>query len=149
MSTATVDLARMGPLGADDFVACANGTRLQVCRATVQSAQGAQRITLILLPSDDNSSPMFASYREVAAEEPPGTIPALVTHGLEEQSTVTIDPVHEPYACPIAAAVAVMRASWGWDESPSMRINVNGRRIAVVPHYSGAAWQTTITADAV
>jgi hypothetical protein len=135
-------------VGAEDFIAYANGTRHQVCRATVRSARDAQRILLILLSQEGESSQPLASLTELAASEPPGAISAFVAHGLEDRSIVTVDPVHVAHSSQIAAAVAVMRASWAWDQSPAMRISVNGRRFAVVPRYSGTTWEATITPDA-
>jgi hypothetical protein len=148
MNTATVQLKRTGPLTTEDFVAFASGARLQVCRAIVQSAGISHRVTLLLLPSAEADAPGSGPPGQPAADEPTGTITALVAQTEQAQSTVTIDSAHEKFASSVAAAVAVMRASWGWEETPQMCIHVNGTRIVVEPRYSGTTWEATI-ADAV
>ncbi|HWT03037.1 MAG TPA: hypothetical protein VN256_22495 [Pyrinomonadaceae bacterium] len=41
---------------------------------------------------------------------------------------------------PVAAAVAVIKASWGWDESERLLIRVNDREMRVRAHYDGGRW---------
>lgn len=40
-----------------------------------------------------------------------------------------------------AVAVAVLKAAWAWDESPSFTISVNGKDYAVATEFDGIAWQ--------
>jgi hypothetical protein len=42
-----------------------------------------------------------------------------------------------------AAAVAVVKSSWGWDESDPMLVRVNGNEIRVRPRYHGNCWTVT------
>jgi hypothetical protein len=149
MFTATVELARVGPLSAEDFVAYGSGARLQMCRATVHTAQGEHRIALVLLLPEHESPLVRPSIEELVSVESAGTIPALVAGGSCEQSLVTIGLEHEEHAPLVAAAVAVMRASWGWEETTPMRIRVNDRPMVVAPRYAGTTWETTIEADSV
>ncbi len=40
----------------------------------------------------------------------------------------------------LAAAVAVIKASWGWDESPSIVVKVNDVEVRVLPRFDGNNW---------
>ncbi|HJU55026.1 MAG TPA: hypothetical protein VJ715_10650 [Pyrinomonadaceae bacterium] len=44
---------------------------------------------------------------------------------------------------PVAAAVAVFKTSWGWDESESFLIRVNDREMRVRAHSDGSEWVVT------
>jgi hypothetical protein len=49
----------------------------------------------------------------------------------------------------VAAAVTCYKVSWGWDESPSIVVNVNGRRVTmVVSQEAGDGWLQLLGSEA-
>ncbi|HKP45450.1 MAG TPA: hypothetical protein VJT50_02550 [Pyrinomonadaceae bacterium] len=43
----------------------------------------------------------------------------------------------------VAAALAVVKRSWGWDETDPIVVRVNGNAVPVHAHYSGNIWAVT------
>jgi hypothetical protein len=143
---ATVDLFSAGPPGAPELVEHHAGQHLLVCRATVQQAEMVDRIVLFM-PSP-GSEVTLASLAAAIAAEPAGTIGVLVRDGGEGQIAVEIRRDQEPRAFPIAAATAVMRASWGWEESRTVHVSVNAIPQAIAPRDTRDGW-AAIATDAV
>ena len=52
-----------------------------------------------------------------------------------------LDRSFDPFS--VAAAVAVVKASCGWDESPRMTIHINGAEIAILPRFEDGKWFAT------
>jgi len=150
MSAATVRLTRTAdPLGPDDFVAHPSGRLLQVCRATVGMADATQRVALVLPADADAAAIMLDSLGAILAEESVGTIVALLRETGEGWATVEVSRQHETRSLSVAAAAAVMQASWGWDESRTIVVAVNGIPIAVEPRFTGESWTVGVATPAV
>lgn len=43
----------------------------------------------------------------------------------------------------VAAAIGVIKAKCGWDESPSMIVKINNTEVSVWPRFDGQAWSAT------
>jgi hypothetical protein len=99
------------------------------------------------LPSP-GSEVTLASLDAAIAAEPAGTIGVLVRDGGEGQIAVEVGRDQELRVFPIAAATAVMRASWGWEESRTVHVSVNAIRQAIAPRYTRDGW-AAIATDAV
>ena len=138
MVFATVHL-KTTPLGPDDFVDQPSG-RMLACRATVASPDGLARITLFMATDGDRSPSTLDSLPPLMVAEPAGTIGALVRETAEGRATVEVNREDEPNSRSVAAAVAVMRASWGWDESPAIIVTVNSAALTIAPQFTSDGW---------
>jgi hypothetical protein len=148
--TAAVRLATIGPLGADDFATDAAGRTFQVCRAAVQTPEGEIRVALHWPVAADPTSSSLASLTELTSRNSPGIIAALVRESAEGRVTAEVDQTDEVHAPAVAAAAAIMRVSWAWDESATIAVAVNGKCIPLAPRFNGEVWQTVeIGADAI
>ena len=151
MSTATVRLSRPATLSADDFMQRADdGGLLQVCRAAVQTPDVRARVALFW-PADPNAASLTLAELAVAsAGEPAGTVAALVRAAAEGRVALELPRGSEAYAPAVAAVAAVMRVSWAWDESPAIRVTVNGAHATLAPRFTDGVWEAVeIPADAV
>jgi hypothetical protein len=73
------------------------------------------------------------------ASENPQSVIALIVREFDGSATVLSEPEsYEPF--PVAAAVAVFKASWGWEEASPLLVNVNGAEIAVRARFNGDTW---------
>jgi len=141
MSVFTVRLLRTVPLGPEDFVTLPSGEVLQICRAAVDTADGVKSITLFL--ASDAAPLTLNSLVTVLAAEASGTIGALVRTEADGRATVELAREHGAHTPAVAAATAVMRASWAWDESPTIIVTVNGATIPVAPRFTDDGWTAT------
>jgi hypothetical protein len=72
------------------------------------------------------------------ANENPQSVIALIVRDSEGKATVLSEPQgYEQF--PVAAAVAVFKASWGWDEANLFSVNINGAEIEVRASFKGDA----------
>ena len=134
MSTTTVRLSRTGPPGTHDFVAHPSG-QLQVCRATVATGDRIEHFTLFL-PADTQAAPIAFDSLPAVSEEVADSVDVLVRETGGGRAIVEVSQDHESRAVPVASAVAVMRASWGWDETPTIVVTVNDAPVAVAPRFT-------------
>jgi hypothetical protein len=64
-----------------------------------------------------------------------------IIHDTEGEATVVTDtPEDEVSAFEVAAAVAVVKASCGWDESKLIIVWVNNNKVPVVAQFDGKEW---------
>jgi hypothetical protein len=76
---------------------------------------------------------------KMLASENPRSVVALIVREFEGSTNVLSEPQgSEPF--PVAAAVAVFKASWGWEEASPHLVNINGTEIAVRARFDGDAW---------
>lgn len=140
MNKATVQLSDAGSHGRPEVVAHPSGQLLQICHATVRWADGNAGVALFLSAGTEAASLTPDSLATLMVGEPAGTIAVLVRDSSEGRATVELNSEDEPRALPVASAVAVMQASWGWDESPTIVVAVNGVSISVSPRFTGDRW---------
>jgi hypothetical protein len=144
LATAAVHLERTtGPLELDDFVAHPSGRLLQVCRATVGTAEFMGQFAVVLATDADAASITLDSLVAMMTGETADTIAVLVRESAKGRATVEVERARESCAFPIAAAVAVMLASWAWDESPTIVVTVNATPVAIAPRFAGDGWTAT------
>ena len=141
--TATAGIVEL-PTGivAEDRVRPSAGSGIQACRATVRQAATTTRVTL-LLPSPGEPLPTVGTLAEVAAIEPAGTVLATLEASGAGEVTCT-GPVPIAHRDAVAMAAAVCAASWGWDESPRIRVSLEAQQWVVAPRYRDATWHATI-----
>ena len=135
MRTATVKLARPG-----DVVAHA-GRDLLVCRALVREPDGDTAVALYMLANGLAGALTLEALAGLTAHEPLGTRVAFVRDDVDGPVTVEAEPAAAVGAFPVAAAAAVMRASWAWDESQELLVVVNGVQITIAPRFNGEVWE--------
>lgn len=71
----------------------------------------------------------------------PKTIVSIVTHNADGMCDCATDTCANPFS--VAAALAVIKHSWGWDEITPMLIRVNGIELRVNARYDGNVWRAT------
>ena len=119
MKRVRVHLPRQGPVTPEDFVAFSRGERVQFCDAFIDGGQ-APLAARLFLPQP--AQPPF-TVDELPVTET--ALPVLVRDS--EPSVVALAPSSDAgRSAEIAAAVAVMRASWAWDERAELPVTVNG-----------------------
>lgn len=142
MTSVRVHLPGQGPATENDFVAFSRGERVQVCDAFIEG-HGSPRAVRLFLPQP--GQPPFT-----VADLPPveGAVPVLVQ--ASEPAVVALSRTSDrERALEIAAAVAVMRAAWAWDERPELAVIVNGASLLAAPHHAyDRRWVVTVRADA-
>jgi hypothetical protein len=117
-----------------------NEESVQVMRAVVQIQEDmAAEHTSIVASGSSLPDDKHRDVLRTLAEENPRSVIALIVRESEGSATV----LFEPQDCeqfPVAAAVAVFKASWGWEEANPFSVNMNGKEIAVRAHFNGYTW---------
>jgi hypothetical protein len=137
----SADIVRLGagPNSREGFAELPSGEHIQICRATVGEEDAAQHIVLFL-PAPFADPLTLDSLTPALSREPAGTVGALLRASAEGRATVEVLGEHSSCARQVAAVAAVMRASWGWDESPTIVVTVNGTPLDVAPRCIGDRW---------
>ena len=141
-TTSRVELP-IGVVSADEVVVLASGISVQACRATVQRDEQRARVTLLLV--NPGEAPLdAAACAALAAREAPGTIVVGVEFAGTGSATVNVSGVPVTALPDVAAATGVCAASWGWDESATIQVEMNGVVWTVRPTYRAGAWYATV-----
>jgi len=115
-----------------------HGPVYQVAQATV----GDMRLFLVLptfaAPSLVDQAKIFGMLTEHDPKRPAALV---VTHSRGEGSIVAGD---EQLAQPAAAAAAVVKTCWEWDESPRFAFNVDQLDYGVTVKHDGERWQADV-----
>jgi len=137
-----VDLP-IGLVSADEVIVLASGISAQACRATVRWDDQETRVTLLLVGAGER--PLDAKGRAALAErEPAGTEVVGVELSGSGAATVDASGVPETAIRAVAAAAGVCAASWGWDESATIQVHMNGLAWTVRPTHGAGAWLATV-----
>ena len=87
-----------------------------------------------LLPQDKHRDVL-----SVLANQNPQSVVGLITRDSEGSATVLAKAQgHQQF--PVAAAVAVYKASWGWDESLPIVVRVDEDEFEIYARFDGKAW---------
>ena len=73
------------------------------------------------------------------ANENPQSIIGLIV-GESEQSATVLSQPEGSEQFPVAAAVAVFKASWGWEEADPLSVNINGTETVIRARFNGDIW---------
>jgi hypothetical protein len=147
MQAFVVTLAGTGHLSADDFVELAPAHYLHVCRAHVESGGIVARFLLGLATHPSTAGTSLDALTPALATEATGTRAVLVTDSNEGSAVATVTESVAQDATLVAAAVAVMQANWGWDESPNIIVRVNGSELHAAPHFNGEHWTAVVSSQ--
>jgi hypothetical protein len=113
---------------------------IQSARAVVTIADVSQSHVVVRpvslqweLPSDETIAKLF-----------PDEFVSCVRRDVEGETTLSCDRADERTMLSAAAAAAVLKRSWGWDESPTISVTFTfGRSLALNPVFDGTAWTVT------
>jgi hypothetical protein len=132
MTTATVTIT------SDPEVA----TSPQVVSAlvTLERSTSHEHVVAWLL-SESSENPQDVQRRLKASH--PDAIVSVVADDSEGSCSCWTELTAPEHRFSIAAAVAVVKSSWGWDESDSINVRINGKEIRVCAQYGGSAWMVT------
>ena len=134
-----VHLPSSGPISASDFVAYANGERVQVCRASI--VRLSERVPLELHLAQSSVGPKTLAELQVSS----GCIPVLVLPAQKDVVRAQLSDDYQALAPEVAAAVGVMQAAWSWDDRAELPVEINGVRFGVGPTYQGeSVWDVTV-----
>jgi hypothetical protein len=73
----------------------------------------------------------------------PGAIVSVVTDDSDGSCSCWTECTASEDRFTIAAAVAVVKSSWGWDETDPIHVSINDKEIRVCARYDGSAWIVT------
>ena len=134
---AAVILERSGePMSEEDFLEIAPEQYLQICQAQV-TVEGVMRIYRLLGAEHIWKDSHLRSLALDLIDEHSDAESALIVESQQGNAVVYINKRLEPKIVEIAAAVAVMKASWGWDESPFFVVEINNYRCLVWTRFNG------------
>ena len=143
MKKALVKITNEFPPEARDFVTLDDARRLQIFRVIVGSGATEEEHLIINVADEALDPAAFESIiHSLRAANPDAQISCYQTE-LEGRAEVIAGPDHEFSPFSIAAAVAVVEASCGWDKSESMVIKVNDVEIKLSPRFDGGGWVVT------
>jgi hypothetical protein len=139
MSTANVTITSEPP-GMFRSVGPTSEESVQVMRPVVQ-IQGDIAVEHSAIVASGSSLPddKHQDVLRTLAKENPRSVIALIVRESEGSATV----LSEPQGCeqfPVAAAVAVFKASWGWEEANPFSVSMTGKEIAVRARFNGDTW---------
>jgi hypothetical protein len=99
-----------------------------VCDAFIESGDTPRAIRLFL------PQPGHAPFSSGELPSPDSVLPVLV-RDLEGEVLATTRAAENDLSSEVAAAVAVMRAAWAWDERPELPVMVNELRWLAAPRF--------------
>lgn len=108
-------------------------------------------VTLGKLPSQEHVSAWLPSESSETREDVqrrlkashPDAIVSVVTDDSEGSCSCWTELTAAEHPFSVAAAVAVVKSRWGWDESDPIRVRINGTEMRVRARYDGNAWMVT------
>jgi hypothetical protein len=134
MANATVVITSEPPTLAITFDV---GTTPQIASAIVTlENESPQEHVSIWLPVDDGSD-----LERGLKGSHPNAIVSIVTHNANGICDCSTDTHANPFS--VAAALAVVKRSWGWDETAPLLVRVNGIELRVHARYDGSIWIAT------
>jgi hypothetical protein len=143
MMKALVKITNEFPPGARDFVTLDDARRLQTFRVKVSSGATEEEHLIINVTDESLDPAAFESIiHGLRAVNPDAQISFYRTE-LEGRTEVSAGPNEEFSPFSIAAAVAVVKASCGWDESEFMVIKVHDVEINLSLRFDGQRWVVT------
>jgi O-methyltransferase involved in polyketide biosynthesis len=142
--TFVVTLAWSGSVSAHDFVLVDGDQYLQVCRAGVESSGQTSRLLLGLARDSSSSEILKAALTRALASEAPGAQAVLVTESQEGSAVAMVEDESEWLAVQAAAEIGVVRTWWGWDESATIKVCINGHTWDSSPRYNGEQWTAVV-----
>jgi hypothetical protein len=92
--------------------------------------------------SDDSRETCEALRRKLKGSHP-GAIVSIVTDDSEGSCSCLTEFTVREHPFSVAAALAVIKSSWGWDENDPMHVRINGNEIRVRTRYDGNRWTVT------
>ena len=127
-----------------EIVTLQSGVEVQVCRASVQRAHAPSLEVVLLLDAFGRTLASSAGLRQLThLTSPAGILAGLLSARSGEAVVVTL-PECEGAAEDVALTAAVCAASWGWDESESIRVQMNDRSWSVVSSFQDGQWMARI-----
>lgn len=135
-----VELEWSGSLGTRSWIELDNrGNGMLVCRAAV----GPGNVPRLVLGSANGEWPrdvLWDALDRALLVDEPGAVGALLVDYGEGFAVLVGRPSLEHFAAQVAAAAAVMRVSWGWDESSSILVRIDDRPWRVWPRFKQGVW---------
>jgi len=98
--------------------------------------ESSQEHVSIWLPVDDSTD-----LQQGLKASHPDAIVSIVNNNGDGACNCSTDAHANPFS--VAAALAVVKRSWGWDETTPMLVRVNGIELRVHARYDGNAWIAT------
>ena len=142
-TTVRVHLPQAGPFTVADFAEYAQGEKVQVCRIAIEN--GSHRLPLELYLAHHEAGPTSLDLLP-----PSRDATQVLVHAGHDPLCGAVRPADAPYAAQIAAAVAVMQVSWGWDERDLLPVRINDEEFVTSPRYEGERrWQVEVRDRAV
>ena len=132
------------PLSERDFLVLDPDRALQLAHVTVAFDGTCERLLLIIatrpMDSDLTLSSLFPRLTSAAG----GRILVLVCPS-DDAASAAVTSAFEDQNPLVAAAIAVLQASWGWDARLAMDVVVNDQGYRVSPAFDGQRWKARVT----
>ena len=140
---ARVDLPT-GVRTSSEIVTLQSGVEVQVCRASVQRANRPSLRVVLLLDTFGRALATSADLRQLTHLTSATDVLAGLLSARSGEAVVVTLPEFEAAAEDVALTAAVCAASWGWDESEYIRVQVNDRWWNVAPSVRDGIWMAQI-----
>ena len=123
-----------------EIVTLQSGAEVQVCRTSVHRVHKASVDVVLLLDTFGRVLATPADLQQFAYLASSNGIIAGLLSAHSGEATVITQAAGEVEAEDVAFAAAVCCASWGWDESDRIRVDLNGQSRVVAPRFREGRW---------
>jgi hypothetical protein len=120
-----------------------NWPQIISARVTPENSAVEEHITVWLSDEADESADKFEALKQSLKDAHRDAIVSIITNDFPGSCTCLSSPGVTGSAFSVAAAIAVIKMSWGWDESESIYVRVDSVEINVRARYGGNHWVVT------
>jgi hypothetical protein len=139
-----VVLHRDGPLTREDYLILPSGESLLVCRASVLAGEADQQYWLALANEDVSADVTLAAVCAGLGTQAQDDRVLIVRRTGEGWAEAISRLRHDGDFAEAAAAIAAMRSSWGWDESSTIAVQIDGQAVETSARYDGEYWSVLV-----
>jgi hypothetical protein len=131
-----------------DFMRISDDRYAMIYRVSVRAATGEEEHLVVrALPHSIDQAERDTARRSLRETNAKATVSFYIADREGWAQVITApDDDFDPFN--LAAVIAVIKASCGWDESPSMVIMINDAEVRVWPRFDGQHWIAQVREDA-
>jgi hypothetical protein len=112
-------------------------------RVTPENSAVEEHITVWLSNEADESADKLEDLKQSLKDAHRDAIVSIITNDFPGSCTCLSSPGATGSAFSVAAAIAVIKSSRGWDESESIYVRIDGAEMNVRARYDGNRWAVT------
>lgn len=123
-----------------DFVHISDDRCSMIYRVNVRTAAGEEDHLIVCPLPHSISQPECETIRVNLRKANARAVISFIIDNRDGWAQVITAPDEEFNSFNLAAAISVIKASWGWDESKPMMVMINGAEVRVWPRFDGRQW---------